>query len=119
MSDILKGQIPDIDADVIATEEKKAVIVIATAVVGNKVEPIVAILKGVLFAVEPEIELRIGLEEAFNVIQASNLTFNQLDLHLGERIVPMPGPFVVKQARIDEIMDQMCTLGLHLKKQVR
>ena len=119
MSDVLKGQIPTIEDELVEQKVETSVIVIAQRVMGAKNEPLVAILKGVLFGVEPEVELRVCLDDAFNVIQATDMTLASLELHHGERIISMPGPFIIKQARIDEISDQMCTLGLHLKRQVR
>jgi hypothetical protein len=58
------------------------------------------------------------MKDAFDLIEAGNVRFASFELHHGERIVRMPGPFTVKAARLDEFMvlEQMCTLGVHLKR---
>jgi len=121
MSDVLKGQVPDLDDDVIDEQRNLRVIVIGEMIIGSSRSAITGILRGVLFDVDPEIEIRVDLSEAMGLIQASQLSFGGFELHHGTKIINMPGPFLVKAARLDEISPetQLCTLGLHLKKQQR
>lgn len=122
MSEVLKGQIPDLDGEQIDELRNKHITIVAGKTVGAKIEPMVGILRGIHLGQNPEIEFRCEIKEALDVIEASQLSFSGFELHHGEdRIVQIPGPFVVKAARIDEIViqDQLCTLGLHLSKQQR
>lgn len=122
MSDVLKGQVPELEGEVpVDPFRGKHVIVIAQKTVGTKQEGVIGILRGVLFDVEPEIELRIDLKEALDIVEGHNLSFNKFELHHDQRVVELPGPFVVKAARIDDIsvLDQLCTVSLHLKRPAR
>lgn len=125
MSDVLKGSIPDIEDDVpdAGQQGTQHVVVIAAKRAANKPEPtpIVGILRGVMFGVDPQVEFRVQLSDALDIIEQPNVSFDGFELHHGERIIKMPGPFLITAARIDEIIvqDQMCTLGLHLKKPAR
>ena len=126
MSEILKGNVPELEGD---GEEAPVdlnvghVVVIATkrTAGSTQLSAIVGILRGVLFDVDPEIEFRVQLTEAMDIIETPGISFDGFELHHGERIIKIPGPYNVKTARIDEIAaaEQMCTLGLHLKKQAR
>jgi len=123
MSDTLKGNVPVLEDEPAPPDplENQHVVVIAAKRVGSQVDAIVGILRGVLFDVDPEIEFRIQLSEAMDIIEAPGISFDGFELHHGERIINMGGPYLVKAARIDDISskDQMCTLGLHLKKPAR
>jgi hypothetical protein len=122
MSDVLKGTIPELE-DEIAKDpiSGKHVIAIAHRVVAGKADGLVGILRGVLFGKDPEIAFRIELNDAMDIVDAPQLHFNGFEFHHGERIIKMPGPFLVEAARIDDIsaQDQMCTLSLHLKRPAR
>ena len=122
MSDVLKGNVPELEGDVTeGVPNNRHVVVIAEKVTAVKKEGLVGILRGVFFDTEPEISFRIELDEAMGLVEAPALSFNSFELHHGERIVKMPGPFIVKAARIDDIsaQDQLCTISLHLMKQQR
>jgi len=124
MSDVLKGNVPELDGDAPVDQyQGKHVIVIAEKMTGggNKVEGLVGILRGILFDVDPEIEFRIDLKEALDIVEAQQLQFNRFELHHEERVIQIQGPFIVKAARIDDIsaQDQLCTISLHLKKPAR
>ena len=124
MSDVLKGQVPELEGEHPVDQMHAAtqVILIAEKIVGGKTEGMVGILRGLLLGQDPEIEFRTDLKEALFILKANQLSFTKFEIHYGEDIVvPIPGPFVVKAARIDEISpaDQLCTLGLHLTKQAR
>lgn len=130
MSDVLRGNVPELEDAVEDASEKQvaeyhAVIVLAQKSIKDPnrppPQPFAGILRGVLFGLEPEIEFRVEMKEAMDIIEAPDLSFDGFELHHGERIIKMPGPFIIKAARIDEIspQEQLCTLGLHLKKQAR
>lgn len=123
MSEALRGQVPELeDEQVVDAFRGKHVVVVTEKVIGGKAEGMVGILRGIMLGVDPEIELRCELKEALEILRANSLSFTKFELHHGEEtIIPIPGPFIVKAARIDEIdvMEQVCTLGLHLQRQVR
>jgi len=123
MSDTLKGHVPALEEEPLPEDPLAGehVVVIAAKRVANQRDAIVGILRSVLFDVDPEIEFRIQLSEAMDIIEAPGISFDGFELHHGERIIKMGGPYLVKAARIDDISskDQMCTLGLHLKKPAR
>lgn len=120
MSEVLKGQIPDLEeVEVVdALAGGKHVIVILEKLVSTTATTAVGILRGMLFDTDPEVELRIDLTEALDIVEAKSLLIGKLELHHGERIVPVIGPFKVKAKRLDEVSfaDQLCTLGLHLTR---
>ena len=121
MSDVLKGQVPELDDTPVGTLPDKHVIVVAERLIGDKSTPMVGIMRGVLLGPEPELEFRCALNEALDILEANALSFPKFELHHGERIVLIQGPFVVKAARLDEILpnEQLCTLGLHLARPAR
>jgi O-succinylbenzoate synthase len=121
MSDVLKGQVPDFDEEVVEQLNGKHVILVAEVHVGAKTQGVTGLLRGVMFGANPEVEFRLDLEEALSIIEAQGLSFGKFELHHGERIVALPGPFVVVQARIDDIsaQDQLCTMWLQLKRPAR
>lgn len=123
MSEALRGQVPELEgeAQVPAELVLNAVTVVAEKRIGDKVTAMVGVLRGVLLGSEPEIEFRCALDEALDVLEASQLSFGGFELHRGDRVVQIKGPFLVKAARLDEIVpgDQLCTLGLHLARPAR
>jgi hypothetical protein len=121
MSDVLKGNVPELENETVEMSSGKAVIAVFSKVAGNKVEGMVGALRGVLFDVNPEIEVRVEVEEAFKVVRTSNLQFQKFELHYGEDVIEVPGPFIVTAARIDaiDVFDHMCTLSLNLKRPAR
>lgn len=123
MSESLRGQIPELeDEHPVDILRGKHVIVVTEKIVAGKSEGMVGILRGVLLGSDPEIELRCELKEALGILKADSLSFTRFELHHGEEtVVPIPGPFTVKAARLDEVdvVEQVCTLGLHLQRQVR
>lgn len=123
MSDVLRGQVPEIeDEHPVDALRGKHIVVVAERIIGDKKEGMVGILRGVMLGTDPEIEFRTEVKEALDILKANSLSFTRFELHHGEEtVVPIPGPFTVKAARIDEIdiVEQVCTLGLHLQRQVR
>jgi hypothetical protein len=123
MSEVLRGQVPELESEHPVDQlAHQHVVVIAEKIIGGKTEGMVGVLRGILLGTDPEIEFRAELKEALEILKANNLSFSRFELHLGETlVVPIPGPFIVKAARIDEIspQDQLCTLGLHLTRPAR
>lgn len=126
MSDVLRDRVqidPAMEdeavlgaADVL---EGGVVSVIANVQIGTgKSTAIVGILRSVLFENEPELEFRVQLDDALDLVTVQNLQFLGYELHHGDRIIKTPGPFLVKGARIDNIdpASSLCDLSLGLKR---
>lgn len=119
MSDVLKDTLPELDEGQINLLSEQYVHVVAERIVGQKLEPITGILSSALFAaVNPEIEFKVLLKEAFDVIEASDQTFNGFQLQHGTRNIDMTGPFTVKAARVQDIDPELqtCVLALQLER---
>lgn len=118
MSDTLKDQVPDVDPAALEELSAKYVHVIANRVVGGQLLPITGIMLSTLFDAKPEVELKVLVDDALDVIEAQNQYFEGFELHHGTRIVPMTGPFKVAAARIQEVdvKTQMCVLLLQLER---
>ncbi len=122
MSDTLRGQVLDLDnADDVDDLAHRYVTVVAARRLAGQLNPMTGILRTVLFDIEPEIEFRVELSDAFDLVQADKQTFDCFELHHGTRIVNLVGPFTAKAARIQEIdvRDQMCVIALHLNRTKR
>jgi hypothetical protein len=119
MSEALRGQVPvELEDEAVETLGSQAVTVVAAVQIGDTKTAIVGLLRSVLFEAEPELEFRVTLDEAFNMIEAQQLQFLGFELHYGDRIIRRPGPLLVKGVRIDDIdtVNQLCTLSLGLKR---
>ena len=124
MSDVLRGKVPaelEDEALVGAADvlEQSVVSVIANVQVGRgKATAIVGILRSVLFENEPELEFRVQLDDALAVVSTEGLQFLGFELHYGERQIKVPGPFLIKGARIDDIDPHvgLCGLSLGLRR---
>jgi hypothetical protein len=118
MSDSLQGNIPELEDEDFKQFEEQFVIVVANRTTSGKQLPITGTLQTVLFDEKPEIEIKVQLKDALDVIEAGDQVFEFFDLHHGERIVKMMGPFTVKAARIQDLnpTSQMCVLALQLKR---
>ena len=121
MSQALRGQVPILDGESLPNAIDQHVVVIVERVIGGASVPLVGVLRGVLLGPEPELELRCELKEALDLLEAPNLSIGRFELHHGQRVLNVPGPFAVKAARLDEIVpeDQLCALGMHLTKRDR
>lgn len=125
MSDTLKGQVPELDDENVTDFDEiqsHHVIVVADKIVNNQRTGLVGVLRGLTLGAESEIQFRIDLDEALDIIDAPGLAFGGFELCHGEKkSVKIQGPFNVKSARLEDIsvQDQLCTLGLHLVKQAR
>jgi hypothetical protein len=118
MSDSLKSQVGDIDSQMMDQLNDQYVHVIADRTIGGHQEPLIGLLRSILLDVEPEIEFKVELFEAMKTIKSNDLGFLKFELHHGEDIVTIPGPFKVKAARIQDIepKTQMCIIALHLRR---
>lgn len=126
MSDMLKGNVSDLAShddddpymEAVTSAETRYVHVIADRRVANKSLPLVGLLRTVLFDEQPEIEFKVDLTEALATVKAAGLSFAGFELEHGTEVVKMPGPFIVKAARIQEIdpLTQTCVLALHLTR---
>lgn len=121
MSEALKGNVPALESEALPQAIDQHVIVIVERIVAGATTPLVGVLRGVLLGPEPELEFRCELKEALDLMEASNLSIGRFELHHGQRVLSVPGPFSVKAARLDEIVpeDQLCALGLHMTRCVR
>ncbi len=119
MSDVLKGQLPELESDAIDELHGQYVHVIADRFMNGAQLPLAGLLRTVLFDQAPEIEMKIELSEALKTVKANDLRFDSFELQHGdEETLVMPGPFIVKAARIQEIdpTTQTCVLALHLQR---
>lgn len=131
MSDVLRGQIPELEEEVndaeLAAELDEAsqqhiVVVIQYCHDENesKVETVVGIFKGIHVNEKPEVELRADVTTAFEILERRQLVrFLNFEVHHGEKTVfTLKGPYRPIAVRVDEInvVDQICTLGLHLER---
>ena len=121
MSDVLKDRLPQLEDDVLEPIQGKHVLAVGHMVSGNETKGVTGILRGVIFGAVPEVEFRLDLEDALGIVQAPQLQFSKFELHHGDKVIDMPGPFVVSMCRIDDIsaQDQLCTIWLQLKRQAR
>ena len=122
MSDALRGRLPEeLENEAAETLEQSAVHVIAKFTVGDTGLAVIGLLRTVLFETEPELEFRTTLDDALTVVSAKSLQFQGFQLQYGDRTVDVPGPFLIKGARIDDISvgDQLCVLALGLKRPPR
>lgn len=119
MSDALQGQLADLTDEAYDSLAGAGVYVIVDRRVGGQQLPLAGVLRSVLFDVTPELEMRVQLEEALAVVQATDLTIGEVELQHGEKTtVKMPGPFTIKAARIEDIdvPGQLCVLLLQLHR---
>lgn len=119
MSDMLKGQVPDLDSEVFDNLAGGGIYVVIDRRVAGQQLPLSGVLRSVLFDEVPELEMRVELAEALAVVQANELSFEGVELQHGEKTtVQMPGPFKIKAARIQEIdvPNQLCVLALQLHR---
>lgn len=119
MSETLRGQLPELESDIAEQMHGNYVHVVADRRIGGQQVPLAGLLRTVLFDTQPEIEFKVELSEALATVQANDLVFEGFELQHGEETsLPMPGPFKVKAARIQEIdpVTQTCVLALQLQR---
>ena len=127
MSDILRGRVPEeledeAMAGAVEALEKSVISVVANVQVGSgKATAVTGILQSVLFENEPELEFKLVLDDALAIVEAQQLQFLGFELHYGERVVKVPGPLIIKGARIDQIdtAHGLCVLSLGFKRPAR
>lgn len=117
MSEALKGAVPQLENDEVLGDE-----FVVTAEGWMKDGSIAGALRSVLFDPKPEIEFRVLLDAAFDVVEAQGLVFTRFTIQRQDRAIELQGPFTVKAARISEIDadvnpdTQMCVLALSLQR---
>lgn len=120
MSEALRGRLPDEYEDESmqpTVAEGVTAIVRITAGVKEKMT-LVGAFRSALFEKEPEIEFRVHLDEALDLVSAKDPEVDGFEIHKGERVVKVDGPFLLKGTRIDEVApgSDMCLLALGLKR---
>ena len=121
MSNALKGQVPELESEMVEQMQGQYVHVVADRRIGGQQLPLAGLLRTVLFDTSPEIEIKVELIEAIRTVKANDLVFGGFELQHGEEEdggLSMPGPFSVKAARIQEIdpATQTCVLALQLQR---
>lgn len=120
MSDTLRGNVPALESDgqVQDVEADNYVFVTAEKISNHERVAVVGILRGIELGLEPQVEMRLSIVHALDIIETPGLLFGGFELKTLDRVVNIPGPFKVKSARLFDIdtLAQMCTLGLHLVK---
>jgi len=119
-SEELVDKLPNVQFDEIDTLSNRTVIVVVDRVVAGRqaLIPITGILVSVLFDAKPEIEIKMFIDDAFDIVESNSQHFNCFELHKGEKIIPLKGPFIVSAARIQDIdiKTQMCVLSMQLER---
>lgn len=122
MSETLKGQINELDQELYDDLINNGVFVtIKYQSITDKKE-VSGVLRSVLFDETPELELRIEISSALSIVKTNNLTISNFQLQHGEiETVDVPGPFIVKAARIEDldVPNQLCVLSLQLIRSKR
>lgn len=120
MSDTLRGNVPALENDeqVQDVESDNYVFVTAEKISNHERTAVIGILRGIELGIEPQVEMRLSIVHALDIIETPGLLFGRFELKTLDRVVNIPGPFKVKSARLFDIdtISQMCTLGLHLVK---
>lgn len=119
MSDSLRGHVPELeDEQQVVPTDADPVSVVISAQFGQKATAIVGLLRGVLFGTDPELEVRLQLDEALDVVSSPNFAFLGFAVHHGDREVKVMGPFLVTAVRIDDVNanEGLCTLSFGLKR---
>lgn len=118
MSDVLMGNVPALengDDQMLAELERKYVHVIGF--MHKKNDPLLAIagestliglLQSVMFGEMPEIEYKVELSEALDVV-SSDAVFSRFEMHLGDKETVLKGPFAIKASRIIDINAEQST----------
>lgn len=117
MSDTLKGMVPSLDDDS-NSSTLGIVAVLCNRLINGVNEPFNCMLHSVLFDIEPEIELLCSIDNALDTIQANSLKFQEFIIMYNDRKVEVPGPFIVKAAKIYEVKSNLdqCILALSLQR---
>jgi hypothetical protein len=119
MSRVLEGNVPELEGDSYLNNHEQPITVIAGRYIAGNLLPFVGVLKSILFnSMSPEIEFKVELDEAFAIVEADDISFSKFELHYGERIVPVVGPFLITDVRISDIdtKSQMCSIHIGLKR---
>jgi len=119
MSDSIRGMIPELEEEYIASLGDSYVIITLT--------DLTSITSGILVGIsieclaEIKLDIRVKLNEAFSTIKnytTSGLSCRLLYMHLSDDEICLPGPFKISSPKILDIdhQNKMCTLGVDLIK---
>lgn len=117
MSDSIRGMIPDLEEEYIATLGDSYVII--------TLADLPSVTSGILVGISIEslaeirLDIRVKLNEAYNTIKnytTSGLSCRLLYMHLGDDEICLPGPYKISSPKILDIdpQNKMCTLGVDL-----
>ena len=117
MSDVLKGNVADVE-DQVEQLGLMTTYVIIDRVVDNEMVPFSGTMRGIVFSDRiEEVELRIGLDDATDILEKGTFRIASVLIQVGESdIRTFKGPYYTNKIRIDEIdaPSQLCVLGLQL-----
>lgn len=119
MSDVLRDRMPELESDVVDKLHEQYVHVIMDRRISGQQQPLTGLLRSVLFDVQPEVEVKVDLEDALNTVKATELVIMGFELQYGtDGTVAVPGPFTVKAARIQDVdpSTQTCVLAVQLHR---
>jgi len=122
MSETLKGQVPELEQEAINRIEGGYVTIVLERVHATSIEPIVGILSCFQSGAEPEVDVKLTTDEGFEIVNAvlnpnaELMKFNSIQLHKGETIIELKGPYYVKNVRLSDIdpVSGMCLLVMKL-----
>lgn len=117
MSEVLKGQIDSVDENFVDELLDAGVFVILNCQSNVENKTLSGVLRSVLFDEVPELELRLEISSALDLVKINNLSILSVQLqHGASNTVDIPGPFKIKAARIEEldVPNQLCVLSLQL-----
>lgn len=118
MSDVLHGHVDDFDDSMQMLGMSIIYVIIDRSIGLNKTKPFSGVLRGISIGVDVEIEMRLSLADAIEIIAEDKISIDGFELHQGENIIKKSvSPFVSKAIRIDEIdaVNGLCVLGLQLQ----
>ncbi len=75
MSNALKGQVPELESEMVEQMQGQYVPVVADRRIGGQQLPLAGLLRTVLFDTSPEIEIKVELIEAIRAVKANDLVF--------------------------------------------
>jgi hypothetical protein len=118
MSDTLKGNLQEFDQDEVDSVVDLYMICVINRTVSGNPKPVTGILRSILFDDKPEVELSVSVDDAFSFVEAEEQLFASVEIHHGERIVMMNGPFIIKAARLQDmdVKNQTCVVLMQLNR---
>jgi hypothetical protein len=117
-SESLRDDIDIADVDITAFQDR-FIITILHIKVGSKIETIVGTMVSYLIGVDHEIEITVMMNDAFSLTDAwPNINIEKYELHMGENIVTMQGPFKTSAFGVKniDVERRTCVLAMKLCK---